>query len=912
MNKNTRHILMCLLLPWVVSCGDGATPANPPSPNLAPTVLLSVGPVEGSFPLQVNIEVGCFDPEGRVAGFDLDADGDGHFEVQAPDPIHQQLALLQSVNVAARCTDDEGLLSDPLTVSVTVAPPDRAPVAPSDISVRRVSVGHVELSWTDASDNEVGFRIEQRVQGTGDWEELASVEADVASYSDTGLHSVHANLYRVRACNPAGCSDFSTQTNPATERAPAGAPNAPTNLSATAVSTSQIDLSWNDNSTDEAAFLIYRFWGGSGSWEQIALLGPNTTDFSDTGLEAGRAHYYLVLACTVSVCSDISNMASTLTLGTPPPVAAPTGFSATVASPTQIDLTWTDNSENEVSFVIHRSPDGVSDWVTIANLGPNTTFYSDTDLTEGVWYYLMRACSYETCSDYTDVVSTGTIPPPNAPSGLQATGVSATQVDLVWTDNSDDEIGFSIQRSLDGVSGWTQIGQLGTNATGYSDTSGVPGTRYYYSVQSCRFDACSDPSNIDDAVFEGPSGAIVITMGPNAEETVTAGQTLATPVLVDMSAAGGLDVASMSVEVTWDPTKLSYDSHATGTFGTGVADVADVASGTFRYNLTSSTGTQASFTAFTVSLTAATFSGSTTVGVDVTALATEFGSDITGTVTERGLFVSQAGETTPEFDIELEYVGKVHRRYRSAFEDAVTRWEQVIVGDALDYTGFLPANGCQPQDESGPVDDLKIFVVVEEMDGPGGVGGQAYPCYYRTSGPPLPITGIIRLDAADIRTIVNQGLLADVVLHEMGHAIGIGHLWNQPPFAYLEDAGTSDPYFSGPQAIAAFDALGGAGRVGPKVPVENTGAFGTRDAHWRESVFGPELMSGYLNEPGTNTLSLITVASLGDVGYTVNAAAADPFTLPFPDAAAPEASAHPGFRLVEPAAPRPLPAPGGG
>jgi hypothetical protein len=63
------------------------------------------------------------------------------------------------------------------------------------------------------------------------------------------------------------------------------------------------------------------------------------------------------------------------------------------------------------------------------------------------------------------------------------------------------------------------------------------------------------------------------------------------------------------------------------------------------------------------------------------------------------------------------------------------------------------------------------------------------------------------------------------------------------------------------------------------VPVENLGGPGTRDAHWRETTFGNELMTGFLN-PGSNPVSRLTIASLADLGYQVGFATAEPYSLP--------------------------------
>jgi hypothetical protein len=89
-----------------------------------------------------------------------------------------------------------------------------------------------------------------------------------------------------------------------------------------------------------------------------------------------------------------------------------------------------------------------------------------------------------------------------------------------------------------------------------------------------------------------------------------------------------------------------------------------------------------------------------------------------------------------------------------------------------------------------------------------------------------------------------------------------------------------DTHFTGGNAIGAFNSVGGASYVGAKVPVENTqGGSGTRDAHWREAVMQNELMTGFISG-GTNPLSLVTVRCLQDLGYSVNPASADAYTLP--------------------------------
>lgn len=218
---------------------------------------------------------------------------------------------------------------------------------------------------------------------------------------------------------------------------------------------------------------------------------------------------------------------------------------------------------------------------------------------------------------------------------------------------------------------------------------------------------------------------------------------------------------------------------------------------------------------------------------------------------------------TGAFDIQIQYVG-LSSSQQLIFEQAAVRWEQVIVGDlpSATYNGVV-------------VDDLLINASSVSIDGRGGVLGQAGPDRFR-SGSRLPYHGSMQFDTADLASMESNGSLLSVVLHEMGHILGIGTLWSS--LGLLTGAGTSNPRFTGPLATAEYNALFGVNESG--VPVESDGGSGTRDAHWDDTLFGSELMTGYVG-PGTSLpLSRMTIASLADLGYSVNYAAADPYTPP--------------------------------
>jgi hypothetical protein len=242
------------------------------------------------------------------------------------------------------------------------------------------------------------------------------------------------------------------------------------------------------------------------------------------------------------------------------------------------------------------------------------------------------------------------------------------------------------------------------------------------------------------------------------------------------------------------------------------------------------------------------------------------------------------------FNITVRYLGEYTSEQLIAFAEAELRWESLVTGDLPDVNQNLPANQCGSNPAtSGPFDDLTIFVTIEPIDGPNGVLGQAGPCFVRVTDPPggagddLTVIGRMQFDVDDVEVLEQEGALQAVILHEMGHVLGFGTLWTES--GLLQDPSQPDPeppladtHFTGAQAIAAFNAAGGSSYTGAKVPVMNVGGAGTVNSHWRDGVFDPEIMTGFLNG-GFNPLSAVTVASLADLGYTVDASAADPFTL---------------------------------
>ena len=255
------------------------------------------------------------------------------------------------------------------------------------------------------------------------------------------------------------------------------------------------------------------------------------------------------------------------------------------------------------------------------------------------------------------------------------------------------------------------------------------------------------------------------------------------------------------------------------------------------------------------------------------------------------------------YKIDLLYIsGPPTPRQQAVFDNAAARWQLLIYGDVPDIPGVsLPPGSCLGNEPAinQNIDDVLIFVTLDSIDGPGNILGGATPCFVRFTTY-APLIGAMVFDTADLAELDSLGAFDEVILHEMGHVLGFGTIWQ--PLNLLTgpaSAGGTDPHFVGPQALAAFDRIGGGSyTAGLKVPVEDSGGPGTADAHWRERTFGNELMTGYL-DVGANPLSVLTVASLGDEAYQVNYAAADPYTHAFHVAPLPGApAAPPGGRRI--------------
>lgn len=266
-----------------------------------------------------------------------------------------------------------------------------------------------------------------------------------------------------------------------------------------------------------------------------------------------------------------------------------------------------------------------------------------------------------------------------------------------------------------------------------------------------------------------------------------------------------------------------------------------------------------------------------------------------GGLTAQASFRASVRRSPPgSFNIDLIFAGDpVTETQAAAFERAADYWMEILADTELPDVTLRTTReatrlGCgedTAEQRMATADDLVIVANVRQTNRPGLAFGGV--CRLRNASG-LPYMGRIMVSSealgnleeyADARSAAGLELLENLVLHEIGHVLGIGTLWDD----LIGGSSSDDPHFTGALAVAAFDSAGGTSyTAGAKVPVEER-----LEAHWRRGVFDGEGRAEVMTPVITvgASLSAITIQSLADLGYTVDVSLAQPYRLPGADVA---------------------------
>ncbi|MBI5142241.1 MAG: DUF2341 domain-containing protein [Nitrospirae bacterium] len=306
------------------------------------------------------------------------------------------------------------------------------------------------------------------------------------TWQDTNVEANTTYRYRVTAFKNASCS-WETAQSVMAETTTTLVP--PSGLTATAANTTTINLSWVDNTGVETGFVVERCSGaGCSDFAQTGTVGANVTTYSDTSVCANTSYSYRVKAVKATAPAWDSNYTLTASATTQNP-ATPTGLSADRMSEESIRLTWTLTTTDETGFEIDRCSGVGCDFSTSTTMTAASAVntYTDTQLTPDTTYrYRVRAYKTATCSWSTGYTGTAeAVTTMNPPSGLTATPVNTTRVDLAWTDSTGNETSFAVERCAGvGCSDYAASGAVASGTTAYSDTSACADTSYSYRVKA--------------------------------------------------------------------------------------------------------------------------------------------------------------------------------------------------------------------------------------------------------------------------------------------------------------------------------------------------------------------------------------------------------------------------------------------
>ncbi len=368
----------------------------------------------------------------------------------------------------------------PAVTATTVIDCGDSACAPSGLSALAGGQNSIELTWTDNEPAEVGYEVERSVDGSS-WATLATLSADSESHTDSGLNAGSTFYYRVRAIGGSGPSPYSNVAQATTD--------------------SEIETSVHLATAE------------------TSQKGTQTNNFQATHSQGGLVETLEEIQSGGNPANQRSVLDHRWTI----PVSGAGTHSLVLTA-------WATGAEGE-SFVISYATDGATftDLLTVSGTSATTYVEELPALASG--QFTVRALDSDRTrgnsaldSLHVDYLAVETIgspggpgDPPTAPSNPEATATSTSQIALSWTDTSDNELGFAIERSEDSSS-FSEIARTAANTTSYQDTNLTAGTTYYYRFVSYNAEGSSAPSSVVQATTNEPSGGIELAASGSKEK----------------------------------------------------------------------------------------------------------------------------------------------------------------------------------------------------------------------------------------------------------------------------------------------------------------------------------------------------------------------------------------------------------
>ena len=397
------------------------------------------------------------------------------------------------------------------------------PGQPRNLRARAAGPTSITLAWeapsSDGGERITGYTIRMRGPSDGTWITIPrNTGPQETTFTHTGLRPATTYRYQVAAINRIGTGQWSFEASTSTY---AQAPGAPFNLTARAVGTSRIDLSWSaPRNTGGAPILGYRIEAsddGGRNWNIIIRRNTNskTTTASDVTLQPATTRHYRVAAINTAGTGPFSNAARATTEATVP--GAPRSLDANADGTSRIELSWreptSDGGSRITGYRIEVSEDGGASWDNLVTNSHNTrTTYVHPGLEPATRrHYRVSAINrigVSRASRVASAITDATVP--NAPTGLTATAVTSTQIDLFWLapayNGGAPVTGYRIEVSENGAA-WTDLRtNTQSRATTFQHTGLMPGSTRQYRVSAINRVGAGAPSDTASAATDDPVG----------------------------------------------------------------------------------------------------------------------------------------------------------------------------------------------------------------------------------------------------------------------------------------------------------------------------------------------------------------------------------------------------------------------
>lgn len=278
--------------------------------------------------------------------------------------------------------------ASPYSSVVSAVTSSYPPANPSNLMAAAVSQSQINLTWMDNSTDETGFVVERGAAVAGPFTVLFTTSSNVITFLDLGLSASTTYYYRLSAVNAAGKSAYTNTVSAMTSAPALIVPAAPSTLTASGTSSSQISLDWLDNSANETGFKLERAIAAMGPFTLVSSTAANVRNFVDSGLAPATSYYYRAYAFNAAGSSTMTSvvMGTTMAASASPPMA-PATVSAVASSGTQVNLSWVDSSNNETGFKIERGVAAAGPFTLVTTVGSGVTTYTDTGLVAVSTYY---------------------------------------------------------------------------------------------------------------------------------------------------------------------------------------------------------------------------------------------------------------------------------------------------------------------------------------------------------------------------------------------------------------------------------------------------------------------------------------------------------------------------------------------